>query len=186
MTSGKHSKGLLPFIAIPVFFISFLLVKNLNLTNIEISALRSLGYPLAFAFTLFMILAGGCGVPPVLAVIPAGAIWSFPVASCVCLVGGLGASGLGFFLARYGFRETLTPKIPPKILRFERGLENHTFCTVVVLRLLFYLFPPINWMLGISQLRPLTFFSATFLGMLPSTFAYLWVGQGIIGLIMGL
>lgn len=185
MISETRIKGLLMLGALGVLLISFFLLRNLNPHNIETSALRSLGFPLVIGFTGFMILAGGCGVPPALFVIPAAALWSFPVAICVSIVGGLGATCLGFFLARYVFRETVTPKIPPKILRFERRLERHAFSTVLLLRLLFYLFPPINWMLGISHIRPSTFLSATFLGMLPATFAYVWAGQGLLGITKG-
>ncbi len=158
---------------------SWFLLQHLHPGNVEIAALRSQGWPLVLAYVAGMMLAGGFGIPPVLFILPAAAVWSLPLAMFVCLSGGLGAATLGFYLARYGFRQKVSPKIPPRLLKFERRLESHAFSTVLVMRLLFYLFPPINWMLGLSCIRPLTFVCATFIGMLPATFLYLRAGQGI-------
>ncbi|MDF3129962.1 VTT domain-containing protein [Kiritimatiellaeota bacterium B1221] len=178
--------GVLLVLAAGVLCGSWFLLQQYSLGNVEISALRSLGWPLVVGYVLGMILAGGFGIPPAVFIFPAGALWSLPLAFGVCVSGGLGAAMLGFMLARYGFREKISPKIPAKLLKFERRLESHAFGTVLVMRLLFYLFPPLNWMLGLSQIRPVTFLSATFAGMLPATFLYLWAGQGIIGIIMGM
>lgn len=178
--------AVLGLVACAVFGGSWFLLQHLNPGNVAEGALRSQGWPLALGMTGCMMLAGGFGVPPVLFVLPAAAIWSLPVAGGVCLVGGMGASIFGFLLARYGFRERIVSKIPPKIQKFESRLETHAFSTVFVLRLLFYLFPPINWMLGMSRIPLHTFIIATFLGMLPATFAYLWAGQGLLGFLLGL
>lgn len=137
-------------------------------------------------YLLFLILSGGVGLPPVFLILPAAGIWPFPQALLLSLLGGLGASVLGFMLARFGLRERVAAKIPPKILRFEQRLESHAFSTVIVLRLLFYLFPPINWMLGISRIPLRMFVPATLLGMLPATLLYLWAGKGLIAFLFSL
>ncbi|MGA0333648.1 MAG: TVP38/TMEM64 family protein [Kiritimatiellia bacterium] len=138
----------------------------------------------AVGFVLLMILAGGLGCPPVLFVMPAAALWSVPLAFVYSMIGGLGASLLGFCLTRYGLRERVAPRIPAKIRRFESRLETHAFSTVLVMRLLFYLFPPLNWMLGLSEISLRTYLAATFLGMLPATALYVWAGEGIFGFLL--
>lgn len=157
-----------------------------DVENLDLEDLRAIGPPLILAYTLAIALLGGFGVPPVLLLMPAAAVWSFPVALGQSLAGGLGASVLGFLMSRYWLRESVVPRIPPKIQAFEQRLELHGFSTVVVLRLLFYLFPPINWMLGISRIPLRTFIPATFLGMLPGTLIYLLAGKGVIGFLLSL
>lgn len=135
---------------------------------------------------LLIILLGGLGVPPVLFMVPSVAIWPFPVALGISLTGGLGSAVAGFFLSRYCLRETVEPRIPEKIAQYEHRLETHGLSTVLILRLLFYLFPPINWMLGISAISPAVFIGATVVGMIPGTFVYLMTGKGVIGLLTAL
>ena len=173
-------------------FITFFLLLSawafwkMNLSNVEIVSLRSLGWPLWFGCLVLMVIAGGLGLPPVLLIIPAATIWEFPMAFMLCLFGGLGASVLGFLLSRYALQEWVEPRIPLKIVKFEHRLETHAFSTVLVMRLLFYLFPPLNWMLGISHIPLVTFVLATLVGMLPATFIYVWAGQGLLGFILSL
>ena len=137
-------------------------------------------------YFVLLVVAGGLGLPPVFLIAPAAGLWDFPAAVVLCLTGGLGASAFGFLLSRHALRDWVTPKIPPKIQKFEQRLETHAFSTVIVMRLLFYLFPPINWMLGVSRISLSTFLLATFLGMLPATFLYLWAGEGLIGFLLSL
>lgn len=144
---------------------------------------RSWGAAGMIGYVLLIMLLGGFGVPPVLFIMPAVAVWPLPIALGVSLSGGLGASVVGFFLSRYCLRETVEPRIPEKIARYEHRLETHGFSTVLVLRLLFYLFPPINWMLGISAIPLRIFVAATLLGMIPGTVAYTLTGKGALAFV---
>ncbi|WFB36051.1 VTT domain-containing protein [Kiritimatiellota bacterium B12222] len=152
----------------------------------ELERLKAYGVWFGLGYLLCMMVVGAVGVPPILFIVPAATLWSFPVAFLLCVTGGLGASCLGYGAARLGFQAKLAPMIPAKIMKFERRLETHAFTTVLLLRLIFYLFPPINWMLGLSRIPAHTFVIATFLGMLPATLTYLWMGQGVWGLLSGI
>lgn len=142
-----------------------------------------MGWLATIGYGCLIAILGGCGVPPVLLILPAGAAWPFPVAFPLTFLGGLGASLLGFSLSRYAFRDTITDRIPDRIARYEHHLESHAFGTVLVLRLLFFLFPPINWMLGLSRIPFNRFVTATSVGILPWTLVYLLTGQGLIALL---
>ena len=157
-----------------------------DLHEIRPEQVQSWGFPAIVGYVLIMTLLGGLGVPPVLFMVPTVAFWSFPVAVVICLAGGMGASLVGFLLSRYCMRETMAPRIPEKIARYEHRLETHGISTVLILRLLFYLFPPINWMLGISEIPLAVFAGATFVGMLPGTIIYLLTGKGVIGFLTAL
>lgn len=143
--------------------------------------IAGLGWPAAVGYALLIAALGGVGVPPVVMIVPAAAVWSFPVAFAQSMAGGLGAALTGFVLSRHFIRKAVDPRIPPKIRRYEHRLETHGFSTVLVMRLLFYLFPPINWMLGISHIPVSTFLAATGVGMIPGTLVYLTTGRGAIG-----
>jgi uncharacterized membrane protein YdjX (TVP38/TMEM64 family) len=158
----------------------------LDLHEIGPGLVRSWGVAGMIGYALLIMLLGGLGVPPVLFIVPAVAFWPLPIALAVSLCGGLGASVVGFFLSRYCLRETVEPRIPEKIARYEHRLETHGFSTVLVLRLLFYLFPPINWMLGISAIPLPVFTAATLLGIIPGTVAYTLTGKGALAFVKGL
>lgn len=180
MSSARKTRIALLAILVTVSLSGFLAWK-LDLHEISTEQVRSWGIPAMMGYTLVLVILGGLGVPPLLFIMPSIAIWPFPVAFVICMTGGLGASLFGFLLSRYCLRETVTPRIPEKISRYEHRLETHGISTVLILRLLFYLFPPINWMLGISAIPISVFLGATLVGMLPGTLVYLLTGTGLLG-----
>lgn len=141
--------------------------------------IQTFGWPAVVLYGAGMILLGGIGIPPAVMILPATAVWPFVVSFPLCLLSGLGASWLGFSLSRHFFRQTVSSRIPERVAQYEHRLETHAFSTVLVLRLLFYLFPPINWMLGVSAMSSRDFLLGTCLGMLPWTLAYVGTGRGL-------
>lgn len=166
--------------------IGFWLAWYFDLEELDLEDIRRLGWPMIIGYTLVMIVLGGFGVPPVFFLVPAGAVWPFHIALGVGIAGGMGASMVGFWVARYWVRETVTPRIPPRLQRYEHRMESHPLRTVLVMRLVFHLFPPINWMLGISRIPLRTFAAGTLLGMLPGTLLYLLAGKGLVGVLLEL
>ncbi len=166
--------------------VGFWLARVFDLEELDLDDIRRLGWPMIIGYTLVLIVLGGFGVPPVFFLVPAGAVWHFSIALGVGMLGGMGASMVGFWVARYWVRETVTPRIPPRLLRYEHRMETHPLRTILIMRLLFYLFPPINWMLGISRIPLRTFVIGTFLGMLPGTLLYLLAGKGLVGVLLEL
>lgn len=151
-----------------------------DLHEIRPEQVQAWGVPAMAVYAVLIMVLGGLGVPPVFLIVASVAVWSFPVALLISMAGGLGASVLGFLLSRYCIRETVEPRIPAKIANYEHRLETHGLSTVLILRLLFYLFPPINWMLGISAIPLPVFVAATLVGMIPWTLLYLLTGQGVV------
>jgi uncharacterized membrane protein YdjX (TVP38/TMEM64 family) len=157
--------------------------RSFNLDLLHPARIQAYGWPAFLLYAVLLVVLGGIGVPPVVLILPAAAVWSVNIALPLAWGGGLGASWLGFTLSRHFFRETVSSRIPDRIARYEHRLETHGFSTVLVMRLLFYLFPPINWMLGISAISQRTFLLASGLGMLPWTLAYVFTGRGILVLL---
>lgn len=145
--------------------------------------IQALGWPAPVLFGILIAVLGGVGIPPVFLILPAAAAWPFCVAFPTCLLGGLGAALSGFWLSRHFFKQTRLPRLPKRIVEYEHRLESHAFSTILILRLFFYLLPPINWMLGLSRVSLRLYLAATITGMLPWTLAYLLTGQGITALL---
>lgn len=160
------------------------LAVRVDPAELDPERIRGWGWPAAAGYAVAMAVLGGFGLPPVVLLVPAGMVWPFWVAFLQAYAGGMGAAVIGFLGSRYALRSVVTPRIPPRLLAFERRLETHALGTVVGMRLLFYLFPPVNWMLGISRIPLGVFVVGTAAGMLPGTVMYLLAGKGLLGLLL--
>ena len=138
----------------------------------------------AIIFLAAFIVFGSLGVPPALLILACTAAWPFKHALPICYAGGLGAALLGFILARYLGRDYLAPRIPERIRKYESKLESHGLSTVIMLRLLFYLFPPVNWLLGVSNITTRTFIIGTMIGALPGTVVMTLSGRGLFAFLL--
>jgi len=144
------------------------------------------GWGSASLYALVFAGLGAVGVPPMLLIVPA--VWGWPVriALAIASTGGMGAALLGFLGSRHWARAWVDPRIPPRVRAWESRLERHALGTVIMLRLLFYLFPPITWLLGVSRIRLGTFVAGTAIGAAPGTLAFVLTGHGALTLLCGL
>lgn len=122
--------------------------------------------------------------------------FSFPAASVLTLFAGflfgwllggvlvavaatIGASAL-FLVARGALRGILSEKLGARVARMAKGFEDDAFGYLLVLRLA-PIFP--FWLVNIApaffDVRLKTYAMATFLGILPGTFAYAYLGYGL-------
>ncbi len=150
---------------------------------LEPASIRELGAVGMVLYVLLMGVLGGIGLPPVVFMVPAAAVWGAGWLFPMNLAGGFLACQLGFWLSRHYLHDRLSSRIPEKVLKYEHQLESHGFTTVLILRQLFFLFPPINWMLGISDISVRDFRLGTLIGMLPWTLVYTLTGHGLIALL---
>lgn len=140
------------------------------------------------AILLFLagfIVLGALGIPPALMILPLTAVWAWPIALGIAFGGGFGASLLGFLLSRYLARDFLDARIPDSVRRCEHRLEVHGFSTVLVLRILLFLFPPVNWLLGLSHIPVGTFVVGTLVGMIPGVLVLVFTGSGLVPFLAG-
>ena len=132
-------------------------------------------------FLLFVglfVFGGALGIPPAIFVVAAGLLWSFAAALLISFLGAMAAASLGFFLSRYVGQDFFAAHIPKRIKKFGNSPESNGIKAVALLRLLLYLFPPVNWMLGLSRIRFCTYFMGSLLGIVPGTFVYVLIGDG--------
>lgn len=122
--------------------------------------------------------------------------FAFPVASLLTVVGGLlfgwlaggvmsvigatvGATVL-FLVARSAFGDVLTRRLKGRAARIAAGIDANAFGYVLALRLTpVFPFLMVTMAAALARVRTATFASATFVGILPATFAYAWLGEGV-------
>ena len=79
-------------------------------------------------------------------------------------------STCSFLLARYFLREALQQGVVSRFKRFrnlDERLESCGFQTVLALRLLLFMFPPLNWAIGVTRVRLGHYILGTALGVIP-------------------
>ncbi len=122
--------------------------------------------------------------------------FSFPAASILTIFGGflfgwfygglmvafaatVGATML-FLAARSAFGDVLRKKVSGRAARLAEGFEDNAFGYLLVLRLApVFPFFVINIAPALFNVPVRAYVVATFLGILPGTFAYAWLGQGV-------
>ncbi|GAB4352615.1 MAG: TVP38/TMEM64 family protein [Oricola sp.] len=103
------------------------------------------------------------------------------------LVGGLVvafAATLGativFIAARSAFGDVLRGRVGARVRRLAEGFEEDAFSYLLVLRLApVFPFFVMNIAPALFHVPLRTYVAATFLGILPGTFAYAWLGEGV-------
>ncbi len=127
---------------------------------------------------LFLVAFAGLqpfGLPGMTFMIPAALVWPPAVAIALCVAGAVGAGAFAFALARWIGPDAIMARLPERVRRRTVQARASGFRTVLVVRLLFFLFPPAHWALGISGIRFGPFVLASALGFLP------WMTVWILG-----
>ncbi|MFO7820807.1 MAG: sulfotransferase [Lentisphaeria bacterium] len=138
------------------------------------------GWQAGVVFCFVFIAAGSLGVPPAVFVVAAGLLWPFWTALGFSLLGGMAAAIFGYLLSRYIAHDFCQRHIPKGVQRYSERLRDNGLRTVIFLRLAFYLFPPVNWMIGLSRIRGRDYFFGTLIGTLPGTVLYTVIGDGFV------
>lgn len=113
------------------------------------------------------------GMPGAAFLIPAALAWPPALAIALCLAGATGASAFAHGLARWLGPEAIVARLPERVRRRTLAARERGFRTVLVTRLVLFLFPPAHWALGISGIRLGPLLAGSALGFLPGM--TLWV-----------
>jgi uncharacterized membrane protein YdjX (TVP38/TMEM64 family) len=115
------------------------------------------------------------GLPGVTFMIPAALVWPPAVAIALCVAGAVGAGAFAFGLAHWIGPDAIVKRLPERLRRRTLEARASGFRTVLVVRLLFFLFPLAHWALGVSGIRFGAFLLGSALGFLP------WMTAWILG-----
>lgn len=123
------------------------------------------------------------GVPGLFFVLPAAAIWPWPIAVAVSWAGGCTSSVVGLAFARTTGRVWVANHLPQRLHAWDRRLADGGFWTVVFFRTATYLFAPADWILGLTAIPWSTLILGTVVGLLPITLAYVFGGRGLFAML---
>jgi uncharacterized membrane protein YdjX (TVP38/TMEM64 family) len=133
--------------------------------------------------TLFVLAFAGLqpfGVSAHIFIIAASLVWSPSFGALLSWVGALAASSVAFAFARYMGRGWVQARLPARMRRWDERLAGDGFRTVLVLRLLFFTFGPMQLMLGVSKVRFVPFLAASALGLAPMIVLESYVGGNVV------
>lgn len=108
--------------------------------------------------------------------------WYFGFTRGVVLVSFASTTGatMAFLLSRYLFRETIERRFGERLLSFSDALEREGPFYLFTLRLIPIVpFFVINVVMGLTKMRPWTFWWISQLGMLAGTCAYVYAGSAV-------
>lgn len=116
------------------------------------------------------------GVNGLVFLLSAPLIWGATEAFFLNWAGTVGSGLFSFAGARFFVRDWLQARLPARVRRFDERLQSHGFRTVLLLRLVFYTTPSVQWALGVSRVRFAPFLAASILGVAPFTLGTTLVG----------
>ena len=129
---------------------------------------------------VFFIAAYSCfqpfGVNGLVFLLSAPLIWSPTDAFLLNWAGTVGTGLFSFSGARFVARDWIQKRLPQRIRRFDERLHTHGFRTVLILRLVFYTTPTVQWTLGVSRVSFVPFLVGTVLGVAPFTLMTTLIG----------
>jgi uncharacterized membrane protein YdjX (TVP38/TMEM64 family) len=131
---------------------------------------------LLLTYTLSAVLA----VPSSILTLGAGFVFGFAAGVVLVSVGSLGGAACAFLVARHCVRDWLAARIShlPRFRAFDAATREDGFLIVLLARLSPLLpFNLMNYGLGITNVRFRDFVVASWIGMLPVTTLYVYVGS---------
>ena len=109
------------------------------------------------------------GVNGLFFLLSAPLIWSSTDAFLLNWIGTVGTGVFSFAVARFIARDWVQKRLPGRVRRFDDRLHSRGFVTVLLLRLVFYTTPTVQYALGVSRVKIGPFILGTILGVAPFT-----------------
>lgn len=113
----------------------------------------------------------------------AGVIWGLE-GLIYLLIGANLSAAAEFFFARYAAREAVQKIVKGRAEQLDKAIERRGFVTVLLIRLI----PNVAWdiqnlALGLTKVKFRDYFLATFIGILPASFALVYFGASFISVL---
>lgn len=135
--------------------------------------------PLAFFLVYVAAVALSFPAATVLTVF-AGFLFGWLFAGILVAFAATAGATLLFLAARSAFGDILRKRVSGRAAKLAKGFEEDAFGYLLVLRLApIFPFFVVNIAPALFDVRLRTYVAATFIGILPGTFAYSWLGQGV-------
>jgi len=141
----------------------------------------------AFGPLLFILLFGleGIGVPGIVFMLTAVAIWPPELAFFYNWIGAQFAGLVGFGYARWIGRDWVEKHLPDRFRKYQARLTENGLTAVILVRLIFFIVPPAHWLLGLSSISLRTYLLGTAVGLLPGMFLISYGGGHALEWLLG-
>ncbi len=177
---GKlNAKNILIGIGILLLIVASFLLPVQNWAKAYQGWLESLGWFGWVAFVIIYAIATVFLVPGALLTLAGGlafGLWGFPLV----LAGATTGASIAFLAGRYFVRNRVERAIEnyPKFKAVDSAIKDEGWKVVGLLRLSPAVpFSLQNWFLGTTQVNFISYVIATFIGIMPGTLLYVWIGS---------
>ena len=127
-------------------------------------------------YSLRPIILFPAGILSIVGGLSFGPLWG----TAYTVVGATICALLEFLIARYFGRGAVAKFIKGKLISLDQGIERHGFMTVLWVRLIPNVAYDIqNYSLGLTKVRLKDYFLATFFGIIPGTFGFVYLGYSL-------
>ena len=127
-------------------------------------------------------IAAPLGLPGAPLTLITGSIFGLWIGTAVSIIGNTIGATLAFLLARYIFQEYAEKLVSKysKLDKYLNRLEEHGLSTVLFLRLVpLFPFNALNFLLGVTPIPLRVYVIGSFVGMLPGTFLFVYLGGSL-------
>jgi uncharacterized membrane protein YdjX (TVP38/TMEM64 family) len=167
-----------------IYFVNYYGLKD-YLTPNKIRETVLMFGPLApLGFILIYNLGSILFLPGTILSVAGGAIFGATFGTIYVIIGATLGATFAFLISRYfarSFFEDIVEKKYPKIKEYDEKLERNGFMTVLFFRLIpLFPFNGLNFALGLTKVKLRDYFLATLIGIIPGTFAYVYLGSSLV------
>ena len=170
-------------IAAIIYSVQYLGIKDYLTPNKIRESILMFGPLAPFGFILIYNLSSILFLPGSILSIAGGAIFGPALGTVYVVIGATLGATLAFLISRYfarSFFEDIVEKKYPKIREYDEKLEKNGFMTVLFFRLVpVFPFNGLNFALGLTKVKVRDYFLATLIGIIPGTFAYVYLGNSL-------
>lgn len=143
----------------------------------------SMPITVALILICFKIVSAPLGFPGSPLTLLTGSLFGVWYGTLIAIIGNTLGALAAFLLARYVFKDYVQSKLLvkyPLLNKYAERLESKPLATVVALRLIpLFPFNTLNFLLGVTKIKVKDYFIGSFFGMIPGTFAYVYLGGSL-------
>ena len=112
------------------------------------------------------------GLTGIVLTISAALIWPWYLAFAFSWVASMGASAFGFWLSRNIGRDFVEKRLPARFNKYNDRLKKNPLKTVIIIRLVLFLFPGAHFFFGVSKVPFAPFMLGSIIGLFPGIFLF--------------
>ena len=178
----QRARKALPRLVLLAAVIVGIVFAVLNRESIDSAALETwitqFGPWAPIVFFCAYVLATVLFLPGLLFTLAAGALFGPYVGTLIALVGATVGATIAFLIARYVLADWIAARTPARVQRVIEGVEDEGWRFVAMTRLIpFIPFNALNYALGLTRIRLVSYAIASIIFMAPGAAAYAYLGH---------